>query len=214
MSDPFICEQLRSRPENKELIQRFTIDREKDYSKLPDKVVGLEAYLKVCAWNDDENDLVRIYLVKDAVSQDIVAYFGIKAGMLVANMEDAVSLDEQERLLLEEGVKIFPEVLPGIEISHFAVNDDYRRKLSENGMAVKGIGKYLYPKFIYPIIMDVGQKIGVHILYLYAAGDERLVEYYTEAFGFQEMSGADHYTPLEPEYDGGCTFMFQRFYSS
>ena len=126
MSDPFYCELLRANKNNRTLIQDFTIYREAEYSQLPDKIVGLEAYLKMCAWNDDENDLVKIYLIKDSNTNDVVAYFGLKAGMLAANMEEAISLDEQQALFKSEGVKIFPEVLPGIEISHFAVNENNR----------------------------------------------------------------------------------------
>ena len=214
MSDPFYCELLRANKNNRTLIQDFTIYREAEYSQLPDKIVGLEAYLKMCAWNDDENDLVKIYLINDSNTNDVVAYFGLKAGMLAANMEEAISLDEQQALFKSEGVKIFPEVLPGIEISHFAVNDKYRDKLSGDGAPVKGLGRYLFPKYIYPIIMEVGAKIGIHMIYLYAAGDNTLVSYYKDAFDFQEMTENDQYTPLEPEYDGGCTFMYQRFYSS
>lgn len=123
------------------MIKDFTIYREAEYSQLPDKIVGLEAYLKMCAWNDDADDLVKIYLIKDAKTDEVVAYFGLKAGMLAANMEEAIPLDEQH-------------------------------------------------------------------------GDDTLVSYYKDAFDFQEMTENDQYTPLEPEYDGGCTFMYQRFFSS
>lgn len=214
MNDPFYCELLRANENNRILIQDFTIYREAEYSQLADKIIGLEAYLKKRAWGDDADNLVKIYLVKDAKTDEVVAYFGLKAGMLAANMGEALSFDEQRALFKSEGVKIFPEILPGIEISHFAVNDRYRDKLSGGGAPIKGLGKYLFPKYIYPIIMEVGAKIGIHMIYLFAAGDDALVSYYKEAFNFQEMTTNDQYTPLEPKYDGGCTFMYQRFYSS
>lgn len=213
MNDPFYCELLRANKNNRILIQDFTIYREADYSQLPDKIMGLEAYLKRLAWNDDENDLVKIYLIKDSKTSEIVAYFGLKAGMLAANMDEALSPDEKRALFKSEGIKLFPEVLPGIEISHFAVNDKYREKLSDGGAPVKRLGMYLFPKYIYPIITEVGVRIGIHVIYLYAAGDDTLVSYYKDAFDFQEMTEDDRYTPLEPEYDGGCTFMYQRFHS-
>ena len=123
----------------------------------------------MCTWNDDENDLVKIYLIKDSNTNDVVAYFGLKAGMLAANMEEAISLDEQQALFKSEGVKIFPEVLSGIEISHFAVNDKYRDKLSGDGAPVKGLGRYLFPKYIYPIIRRYFRNIIIswNILYSY-----------------------------------------------
>lgn len=57
MKDPFYCELLRSDVRNRMLIQNFTIHREAEFSQLPDKIVGLEAYLKRCTWDDDENDI-------------------------------------------------------------------------------------------------------------------------------------------------------------
>ncbi|MBR1508392.1 MAG: hypothetical protein IJ619_10365 [Eubacterium sp.] len=213
MNNPFYCELLCSNIENLTLINDFTIYREAGYSQLPDKVIGLEAYLKVCAWSDDRNDLVKIYLIKDSNTHEIVAYFGLKAGMLAANMNESLSLDEQQTIFKTEGVKVFPEILPGIEISHFAVNDKYRNSLTNGEKPIKYLGKYLYPMYIYPVIKDVGTKIGVHMVYLYAAGDETLVSYYRNTFDFQEFSENDIYTPLEPEYDNGCKFMYRRFYS-
>ena len=91
MRDPFYCEQLRVDANNRTLIQDFTIYREAEFSQLPDKTVGLEAYLKRCAWDDDRNDLVRIYLIKDVRCHEIVSYFGLKAGMLAANMDEIPS---------------------------------------------------------------------------------------------------------------------------
>lgn len=73
----------------------------------------------------------------------------------------------------------------------------------------KGLGVFFYPEFIYPIIEDVAQKIGVNMIYLYAAGDEKLITYYQEVFEFQSLQEEDVYVPLEPDYDGGCAFMYR-----
>ena len=166
MNDPFLCEPLRKNKDNLNLIQHFTIYREKGYSQFSNKIVGLESYLKRCAWDDDENNLVRIYLIKTRDGKDIVAYFGLRSGMIAANMTDDIKIEQQRQIFEEEGIKLFPEVLPGIEISHFAVNDNYRKKLSNGSTLIKGIGKYLFPKYIYPIIWDVGDK-SEYIWYIY-----------------------------------------------
>ena len=181
----------------------------KKYSHLPGKVIGLEAYLKRCAWQDDLNNQVRIYLIKDSKTGDVAAYFGLKAGMVVDSEEGMPSEEEKQEVMEEYGAKLLPEVVPGIEITHFAVNDDYRRKAGKEGKPIRGLGEYFYPQFIYPIIEDVARKIGVGLIYLYAAGDERLVSYYERVFEFQMLDAADFIIPLEPGYDGGCTFMYR-----
>lgn len=209
MKDLFICVPLLSDIHHKEQIMDFVIDREAAFSSIQDKVVGLEAYLKRCAWNEDINNEVRIYLVKDTRTDDIVAYFGLKAGMVSNSKTDMLSVEEQQELFHNEGVKWLPEVLPGIEISHFAVNDNYRRKASHTGRSVKGLGAFIYPEFIYPIIEEVSNRIGVNMVYLYAAGDDKLVSYYEKVFDFQSLQEEDMYVPLEPDYDGGCVFMYR-----
>ncbi len=209
MTEPFYLEPLTSDETNLQLIQNFTIDREKKYSHLPGKVIGLEAYLKRCAWQDDLNNQVRIYLIKDSKTGDVAAYFGLKAGMVVDSEEGMPSEEEKQEVMEEYGAKLLPEVVPGIEITHFAVNDDYRRKAGKEGKPIRGLGEYFYPQFIYPIIEDVARKIGVGLIYLYAAGDERLVSYYERVFEFQMLDAADFIIPLEPGYDGGCTFMYR-----
>ena len=190
-------------------ISEFTIDREDAYRNSKD-IIGLESYLKRCAWEDDLNNEVRIYLIKDQQLNEIASYFGLKAGMVASSIEDRLTASEQELILLTDGVKVLPEVMPGIEISHFAVNDNYRRRVAENeSINLKGLGAYFYPQFIYPLIEDVSEKIGVNLIYLFAAGDISLVSYYKKVFGFQTLDNNDIYVPLEPEYDGGCTFMYR-----
>lgn len=209
MSKPFYLEPLTADDNNYQLIQDFTIDREKEYSHIPNTIIGLEAYLKRSAWRDMLNNQVCIYLIKDSKLGDVVAYFGLKAGMVVDSESGMPSDEERQEVMEEYGAKLLPEVVPGIEITHFAVNDNYRRKAGKEGSPVRGLGEYIYPQFIYPIIEDVAQKIGVGLIYLYAAGDERLISYYKRVFDFQVLDAADFIIPLEPGYDDGCTFMYR-----
>ncbi len=209
MSELFKCVPLTSNIKYKALINSFTIDREQQFSSNPDKVIGLEAYLKRCAWDEDINGEVKIYLIIDDSLNELAAYFGLKAGMVASSREDMPPIEMQRVILKEEGVKLLPEVLPGIEISHFAVNDNYRRHAGAEDAVIRGLGDYFYPTFIYPIIADVASKIGVNMIYLYAAGDEHLVSYYERVFGFQTLDAEDYFVPLEPDYDGGCMFMYQ-----
>ena len=213
MNDAYVCVRLRDyfrdyRDYAK--IADFTIDREAEYALYPEMVIGLEAYLKKCAVLEDSNNEVRIYLILDSETKDVAAYFGLKAGM-VANARDGMPSYEEKRQIMEEyGAKLLPEVAPGIEITHFAVNDNYRRRAGKNGRPIRGLGEYFYPMFIYPIIEEVADRIGVNMIYLYAAGDERLINYYTKVFDMRTLAENDCYIPLEPDYDSECTFMYRR----
>ena len=208
MMAPYICVPLTSNPEHFRELEDFTIDREKEFSS-DDKVIGLEAYLKRCAWQDDIHHDVRIYIIKDRRTEEIAAYFGLKAGM-VADFGDGLPSDAEKQAVMDEfGAKLLPSVIPGIEISHFAVNDNYRRNAGSGGKPLRGLGEYFYPALIYPIIEDVAEKIGVGIIYLYAAGDDRLVSYYEKVFGFLTLEEEDCFIPLQPGYDQGCRFMYR-----
>ena len=209
---PFMyCEPLRANKTNKELIQNFTVDREIKnrliYEKTG-KIIGLEQYLKQCAWSDDENNLVRVYLIKTYFSKEVIAYFALKTGLL--------SIDSDERDTAREfnakqqGIKLVPDTISSIEISHFAVNDDYRKRHNN----VKGLGQYIYPTFIYPIIRKISNLTGFKVIYLYAADNsekdkKKLVSYYKDVFGFVDASNdTNRFIPVTSYYDDECVFMY------
>lgn len=206
----FSCELLTSNADNLRLIQNFCIDREKGCMDL-DGVVGLEPYLKKCAWEDDINHRVKIYLIKDIeCDNEIVSYFGLKAGVITDSSEGLISKDKKQEEYNKNGLKLLPSFFPAIEITHFAVNDNYRRKASHNGNPPKRLGTYIYPNFIYPIIENVANQIGVSVAYLYAAGDETLVSYYEKVFGFDVFDEYDDsIIPIITSYEKGCTFMYK-----
>ena len=202
IQSPFYCEPLTSRIHNKRDIQSFTIDREEKYRSL-ETIVGLEAYLKRCAWDDDKDGYVRIYLVKEVLTNAIVAYFGLKAGELCVGDSNDFHVDKAT------GEKHTREVIPAVEISHFAVNDEYRRKREQKGKPINRLGELIFPAFIEEIIQRAKDMIGVKIVYLFAAGDEPLQRYYQERFGFSKRILDDEIVPMIPNYDNGCVFMYK-----
>lgn len=201
------CEPLRENECNRELIQAFRIYREDEYRGMEGKVIGLEAFLKYCAWEQDEKGLIKVYLVKTYFTNEIVAYFALRAGLISVDCDDRDY--QREKVAKRAGTKLVPDTIPGIEISHFAVNDCYREKYSKAGLLIKGLGKYIYPEFIYPIISDIKSKLGVNILYLYAAGDKTLINYYREVFGFLELNYDSKLVPVTSYYDDYCEFMYR-----
>ncbi len=205
----FKCERLTSKEKNKQLIQNFFIERESKCKKIWEETgiaKGLDLYLKLYAWNDDLENNVRLYIIKTVFTNEVVAYFGLKAGMVSSNLSQRDREKEEEAL--QRGIKLVPETLSGIEISHFAVNDLYRKK---HGYP-KGLGKYIFPKFILPIINEVSEQIGVKVLYLYAADssdDNGLVSYYKDVFGFKEGQYVHDMKPVTSYYDDYCVFMYR-----
>lgn len=208
------------------MIESFYIEREKEINENASKYgcIGLEQFLKRSAWEDDINGLGKFYLIKDRKTKMIAAYFGLKAGM-ISTKDIEASSDEESQLAtkrekqriktLIEGYMPIRESLPGIELSHFAINDNFRQALSiETGKDIHGLGEYFYPKFIYPIIIDVARKIGVRYLYLYAADnsfDGKLVDYYRKTMQLESLQASKNkrLKPMRSDYDNNCIFMYK-----
>lgn len=209
------CEPLRSNSRNKELINKFYIEREKDYEVLYEetgKIIGLCEFLKHCAWEEDKKGSLKVYVVKSYFSNDIIAYFALKAGMICLDSKERDV--DAEKSAKSRGVKLVPDIIPGIEISHFAINDAYRKKHNN----VKKIGSYIYPEFIYPMLKKASKLIGVGMVYLYAADnsiDGHLINYYKKVFDFVEIKDdksddkSNYYRPVTSYYDDNCTFMYR-----
>lgn len=212
------CEPLTSNPENERLIKSFVIDREIEYRQYYEKtgrIIGLEQYLKHCAWDDDLTNETRVYVIKTYFTHEIIAYFAIKAGMI--SVDSQYRNKDKEAQAKNQGIKLVPNTISGVEISHFAVNDEYRRNHSRNGSKITGLGAYLFPAFIFPIIKKVSTDIGIKIMYLYAADDtskdsnakNTLINYYKKVFEFNTVSESDEYKPVTSYYDNGCIFMYR-----
>ena len=202
------CEPLRSKVINKKLIQNFFIEREKEYSdpaKNQGQIIGLEAYLKYCAWEDDQRNNIKAYVIKTYFTNEIIAYFTLKCGMF--SLDNDTRNELKEELAKEKGIKLVPDTIPCVEIAQYAVNDNYKIKHGKNGSPLKGLGVALYPDFIYPIIRRAAKIIGIKCIYLYAAGDEHLTDYYERVFGFKK-SNDKKLIPIMPYYDNGCSFMY------
>ena len=79
------------------------------YFSAGEKAEGLERYLKELALTDEADSDARTYLVRDVVTNEIAAYFSLRACLV------PVPID---------GTDIY--TIPGIELSNFARNKAYR----------------------------------------------------------------------------------------
>ena len=119
MIGDYVCIPLTSDKKHLLQLNSFVIDRESDVSMLSDKIIGLESYLKRCAWDDDLNNEVKIYLIKDNITDDIAAYFGLKAGMVVDNESSVPNFEVIKETLKNSNTKIVPSVV-NIFVSGFS----------------------------------------------------------------------------------------------
>ncbi len=155
---------------------------------------GLVDYLQRFAFPDEETRNMRTYLVRDNRTSELAAYFSLKAGI--------ASLNEEK-----SGERVDFDTVPGIELANFAVNDVYTKRRPES----KGLGFSIFSDFIWPIALDVSDRIGAKIICIFALPYEGLIRRYTQ-YGFSRLEAAheaDLHQRLKPRYDSGCVFMYQ-----
>ena len=168
----------------------------------PEVAGGLERYLKEDAITDEQEDIMRTYLVRDMQSDELVGYFSIKAGMFSVNEHEIVDEDTKEK-------RTVFDTLPGIEIANFAVNAGYQA----NHPSVKGVGVVIFLDFIRPIASQIGEVLGVRYLYIFALPYDSLIERYQKSYRFVRLSDKEEdelHKRVKPFYDEDCCFMYQR----
>lgn len=160
------------------------------------KAKGLELYLKHIAIYDEKNGLAKTYLVLDNDTNELVGYFSLKAGDITVN--------ERRHGLLNT---IEFDSIPGVELSNFAVNDEYREKHDK----MNGIGYIILNDFVIPLIEEVAKFIGMKVIYIFALPEESLINRYKE-MNFQRLSKRQEravHRRIKPAYDKDCIFMYQ-----
>lgn len=182
----FTCDPILSVPGYKQLITTFTLSRGK----------GLENYLKKCAEDEELDHLNNTYLVRDMSSNELVAYFSLKAGTI--SLESGLFFRNNR------------QAIPGIELSNFAANENYKIN-HNNGIQV---GKVIFYDFILPIVKDVSKMVAVNAIYIFALPEDRLIAHY-QGMGFNRLTKKAEkslHRRTKPTYDNGCIFMYQLLY--
>ena len=155
-----------------------------------ENAAGLERYLKELAVTDETGGDARTYLVRDVVTNEVAAYFSLRACLV------PLPIDEDD---------IY--TIPGIELSNFARNNNYR----SDRKRIEKVGGYVFFRFVLPLVRHVSSLIGARLLCLYALPVPRLIRYY-ETLGFRRLdaAGTDFvHGRIKPKYDQGCVFMFR-----
>lgn len=180
-SGDFVVEHLTDSKEDHNLIMGFVAGKGAD---------GLEGYLKSCALDDEVSGESRTYLVKDSVSRALACYFSLRTCLVP----------------LALGSETFV-TMPAIELSNFAVNEQYRRAQKK----VRKIGAYVFLEFIIPIVRHVADIVGAKWLCVYSLPEPGLMKHY-KSLGFRSLAPDDEafvYSHVKPKYDTDCIFMYQ-----
>ena len=141
-----------------------------------------------------------VYLVRDSETKELAGYFSLKAGML--------SWNERVESVGDKQVETF-DVLPGIELAEFAINDVYIEAHPDR----KGSGPLIFRDFILPVVRNASRIIGVEFLYGFSVDDGALLRRYLEVYGFNRLDPEAErqiHERLRPWYDKGCTFIYRK----
>ena len=172
----------------------LTDDEIRSFSVKHKEGQGLVNYLYGYAETDEENNVMRTYIVRDNYSNEFVGYFSLKAGM--------ISINEQKI-----GEKEYFDTLPGVEIANFAINKGYIDRNSE----MRGIGIIVFDELIKPLIEKAGDIVGTKLIYIFSLPLDSLMNRYKK-YGFKRLTSRQEeelHKRLKPNYDEGCIFMYQ-----
>ena len=202
----FKCERLRENNVNHSLISGFSsIDNP-----------NLSRYFKTYGWMQDTDGQRAYYLVKDG--DKIVLYFSLQCGTLVKCHQKILSgiahriNDEKDEYFIDKDVIDVSSTVPAIEISHFCVNETYRKKKKtwqiSNLVQTYSVGEYCFYKFVVPKILEIATLVGIRQVYLFCAddGSDKLIKYY-ENIHFRIM---DDMACIRSEYDQRLRCMTQK----
>lgn len=175
-----------------------------DFTSRDAKGAGLISYIQHNAFPDEENGVMRSYIVRDIQTSEIVGYFSLKAGLVSFNEHEVPIIDEIEK---ESRKRLVFDTLPGVELANFAVNHSFIHKHPD----LKGLGFVIYQRFILPIIKEASKTLGIKILYLFALPYDELIERYKK-YGFTRLNDTFEtqiHNRLKPRYDEFCIFMYR-----
>ena len=201
----FFCNHLGASESDYRDIQNFTVRDPRG--------LGLLRYIQTFAIPDENDGVMRTYIVRDNASYEMVGYFSLKAGLISHNEHDEPVIDEEtgeEAIDEETGEKKTRRVfntLPGVELANFAVDQEYIK----NHPDMKGVGLVIFKRFILPVVRQTAESIGIKVLYIFALPYNELIDRYRK-YGFSKLDEAYEaalHDRLKPEYDDACIFMYQ-----
>lgn len=146
-------------------------------------------------------------MVRDKVTDELVAYFTLKAGSITLNEQELPTESSKSKGQEQETEKIVEfDTLPGIELADFATNDAYKAKHPN----IRGIGTTVLVRFVLPIVRKAAEHVGAGLLYIYSLPYENLINHYMR-MGFSRLDPENErklHHRIKPRYDMDCIFMW------
>ena len=163
---------------------------------------GVLEYLQQNAIKEENSNFARTYLVYDKFTDELAAFFTLKAGMVLRTDE----IDPDYVIPRDLGDSF--ESCPGIELAYLGVNASYKKNHPDIQYGVM-----IFTEFIYVIAKQVASLIGAHIIYGFSVDNNRLLSHYIEKYGFSRLSPEyeeELHKKFRPYVDDRCTFVYQR----
>ena len=182
ISSPFYIEELSEELNSYEL-KSFRIQHEE---------FQLTRYLVKLAKKHQKQLLNKTFLVREKGSDNLVAFYSLKAATLPYN-------DKESSFLI-----------PAIELTHFAVDERYKTIDLQDSLSVK-TGEFIFWNLILPVVKYVSEKVACKDLFVFSINTPKLISYYKNRLGFQEIENIDDKLFFEyavPDYDDNCKFLY------
>ena len=182
ISSPFYIEELSEELNSYEL-KSFRIQHEE---------FQLTRYLVKFAKKHQKQLLNKTFLVREKGSDNLVAFYSLKAATLPYN-------DKESSFLI-----------PAIELTHFAVDERYKTIDLQDSLSVK-TGEFIFWNLILPVVKYVSEKVACKDLFVFSINTPKLISYYKNRLGFQEIENIDDKLFFEyavPDYDDNCKFLY------
>ena len=184
-NDLYYCEHLQLTREVNDELNDFLISKHREGK-------GVMDYLQVQAVRDETEELMKTYLVRDAMTEELAAFFSVRAG--------SVKLE----FVADDKVGIYP----GVELAYFGVNERYIEDHPEN----KGMGIQVFEKMIIPIAKEMRSFAAVKGIFGYAVNGTTLMDRYVNSYGFNRLSPENEerlHQSYRPNTDGDCIFIYK-----
>ena len=179
ISSPFYIEELSEELNSYEL-KSFRIQHEE---------FQLTRYLVKLAKKHQKQLLNKTFLVREKGSDNLVAFYSLKAATLPYN-------DKESSFLI-----------PAIELTHFAVDARYK----EIGSASLKTGEFIFWNHIVPCVKNAQKYLALQDLFVFSINTPKLISYYKNRLGFQEIENIDDklfFVFVVPDYDDNCKFLY------